>query len=176
MSGDVIRGGFLSADDRRVLTGLARDGLAEHRVGRRANAIVLLDQSWNWERVAAALLLDDDTVRDWYRAYEQGGVAGLKSFGHEGSSGHLKQRAGKSVERVGRRPLSPQHPKDRAFLKRTFGVSYSRSGLIALLHPFERRHASVDPVNPRFDRSAVGSPIQKQSRFSAPDQTTQADL
>src|SRR5271169_3259632 len=62
---DVIRGGFLSADDRRALIGIARDGLAEARVARRANAIVLLDRGWSCERVAAALLLDDDTVRDW---------------------------------------------------------------------------------------------------------------
>ncbi len=38
----MIRGGFLSATDRRALIGLARDGLEEHRVARRANAIVLL--------------------------------------------------------------------------------------------------------------------------------------
>ena len=58
-------------------------------MARRANAIVLLDQGWSCERVAAALLLDDDTVRDWHRAYERGGVEGLKSFGHEGGSSHL---------------------------------------------------------------------------------------
>src|SRR5271166_432081 len=85
----MIRGGFLSAEDRRALTGLARDGLAEHRVARRANAIVLLDQGWTCERVAAALLLDDDTIRNWHRAFERGGVAELKSFGHEGGSSRL---------------------------------------------------------------------------------------
>lgn len=46
--------------------GIARDGLAEHRIARRANAMVLLDQGWSCERVAAALLLDDDTVRNWH--------------------------------------------------------------------------------------------------------------
>jgi len=44
---------------------------------------------WSCERVVAALLLDDDTVRDWPPAYEQGDVEGPKSFGHEGSSNHL---------------------------------------------------------------------------------------
>ena len=78
----MIRSGFLSAADRQSLMGIARDGLAEHRVARRANAIVLLDRGWSCERVAAALLLDDDTVRAWHRAYEQGGVEGLKTFGH----------------------------------------------------------------------------------------------
>ncbi len=57
----MIRGGLLSATDRQALTGIGRDGLAEHRVARRANAIVLLDRGWSCERVAAAFLLDDDT-------------------------------------------------------------------------------------------------------------------
>jgi transposase len=130
----VIRGGFLSVDDRRALIGLARDGLAEHRIARRANAIVLLDRGWNCERVAAALLLDDDTVREWHRAYERGGVVGLKSFGHEGSSGRL----GSEQERVLSAWVDAHCPhsirKIGAYLKQTFGVSYSRSGLIALLH------------------------------------------
>jgi transposase len=130
----VIRGGFLSTDDRRALTGLARDGLAEHRVARRANAIVLLDQDWSCERVAAALLVDDDTVRDWRRAYERGGVEGLKSFGHEGGSGRLssEQEEALSAWVDGHCPHAIR--KIGAFLKRTSGVSYSRSGLIALLH------------------------------------------
>ena len=62
------------------MVSIARDGLAEHRIARRANAIVLLDKGWSCERVAAALLLDDDTVRNWHRAYERGGVEGLKTF------------------------------------------------------------------------------------------------
>src|SRR5262249_16910886 len=81
--GDMIRGGFLSTDERRALIELARDGLAEHRLARRANAIVLLDKGWSCAKVAGALLLDDDTVRGWFRAYEKEGVEGLRNFGHE---------------------------------------------------------------------------------------------
>src|SRR5712671_3545186 len=82
----MIRGGFLSDAERQALTAMARDGLAEHRVARRANAIVLLDKGWSCARVAGALLLDDDTVREWFQAYETGGLDALSHFGHEGSS------------------------------------------------------------------------------------------
>jgi transposase len=130
----VIRGGFLSADDRRTLTGLARNGLGEHRVGRRANAIVLLDQGWSCEQVAAALLLDDDTVRDWHRAYERDGVEELKSFGHEGASSRLTDEQAIALGDW----IDAHHPRSTrkigAWLKRSFGLGYSRSGLIALLH------------------------------------------
>ena len=130
----MIRGGFLSTDDRRALTGLAQDGLAEHRVARRANAIVLLDEGWSCERVAAALLLDDDTVRDWYRAYERAGVAELKSFGYECSSGHLSSEQERALSDWVDAHCPHSIRRVEAFLKETFGVSYSRGGLIALLH------------------------------------------
>ena len=103
-------------------------------MARRANAIVLLDQGWSCERVAAALLLDDDTVRDWHRAYEQGGVAELKSFGHEGSSSHLSSEQERALSDWVDTHCPRSIRKIGAFLKRTFGLSYSRSGLIALLH------------------------------------------
>ena len=51
----MIRGGFLSAKERTALTALARDGLEEHRVARRANALLLLDKSWSCQKVAEAL-------------------------------------------------------------------------------------------------------------------------
>ena len=41
----MIRGGFLIEEDRKALIALARDGLAAGRVTRRANALVLLDNT-----------------------------------------------------------------------------------------------------------------------------------
>ena len=75
--------------------------------------IVLLDQGWSCERVAEALLLDDDTVRNWHRAYERGGVEGLKSFGHEGSSSRLSDEQEIALSDWVDAHLPPQHPKDR---------------------------------------------------------------
>src|SRR6516225_5224407 len=85
----MIRPGFLSAAERGALIVVARDGLVEHRVARRANAIVLLNDGWNCEEVGSALLLDDDTVREWFGVYQRQGMAGLRNFGHEGSSCQL---------------------------------------------------------------------------------------
>src|SRR5271157_5713740 len=58
----MIRSGFLSEEDRKALTALARDGSSPCRVTRRANGLVLLDEGWSCQQVAHALLLDDDTI------------------------------------------------------------------------------------------------------------------
>ena len=82
----MIRGGFLSAEDRRHLIALARDGSAASRLTRRANALVLLDDGWSCQEVAAALLLNDDTIRGWHKLFEQRGIEGLTSFEVGGSA------------------------------------------------------------------------------------------
>ena len=73
----MIWAGFLSEAERQALIGLALTGLPNIASRGRANAIVLLDIGWSCAKVASALLLDDDTVRSWYRAYESDGFSGL---------------------------------------------------------------------------------------------------
>ena len=85
----MIRGGFLSEEDRNKLTALARDGSVASRVTRRANALVLLDAGWSCQEIAAALLLNDDTIRGWFKLFEQRGIEGLTSFDMGGSASFL---------------------------------------------------------------------------------------
>ncbi len=59
----MIRRGFLDAESHQDLAELARDGSAAHRLARRANALVLLDDGMSCEAIAKVLLLDDDTIR-----------------------------------------------------------------------------------------------------------------
>jgi hypothetical protein len=82
----MIRGGFLSAQDRWTLIALARDGSAASRLTRCANALVLLDDGWSCQEVADALLLNDDTIRNWHKLFERRGIEGLTSFDMGGSA------------------------------------------------------------------------------------------
>jgi len=82
----MIRRGFLTPASRKELLELARDGSAAHRLARWANALLLLDKGMTCEAVAEVLYVDDDTIRTWYRLYEEEGLKGLASFRHEGGS------------------------------------------------------------------------------------------
>jgi hypothetical protein len=79
----MIRAGFLDPESRSDLIDLARDGLAANRLARRANALLLLDDGMSCEAIAKVLFLDDDTIRTWYRLYEDEGIEGLASFGYD---------------------------------------------------------------------------------------------
>src|ERR1700677_934925 len=85
----MIRAGFLDAESRADLIALARDGMAETRLTRRAHALVLLDNGMSCREVARLLFLDDDTIRTWHRLYLESGVERLAGFGYEASSCRL---------------------------------------------------------------------------------------
>jgi transposase len=85
----MIRSGFLDSESRQDLIELARDGSATHRLARRANALMLLDDGMSCEAIAQVLLIDDDTIRTWHRLYREDGIEGLASFGYEGCACRL---------------------------------------------------------------------------------------
>src|ERR1700740_1954056 len=131
----MIRGGFLSAEDRGKLVALARDGSAPARVTRRANAVVLLDGGWSALEVADAFLMDDETIRGWHKLFEQRGIEGLTSFDMGGSAGFLSAAQEDALKAFVATTLPRSAREIGAFIAREFGLTYeSRSGLIALLH------------------------------------------
>src|SRR6516164_1069762 len=143
----MIRGGFLSAEDRRYLIALARDGSAASRLTRRANALVLLDDGWSCQEVADALLLNDDTSRNWHKLFEQRGIEGLTSFDIGGSASFLTAAQEEALKAFVGATLPRSTRQVGAFITREFGLVYeSRSGLIALLHRLGLEYHKPDVV------------------------------
>ena len=148
----MIRRGFLDAESRKDLIELARDGSAAHRLARRSNALVLLDEGRSCASIARVLLLDDDTIRNWHRLYLEDGIEGLASFNHEGGSCRL------SVEQQGKLKawITETLPRSTrqvgAWIAAEFGVEYqTRSGLIALLHRLGMEHRKPKAISRKLD-------------------------
>ena len=106
----MIRGNFLSSEQRAHLVAVVRRPSEKHGVGRRANAILLLDDGWTCEEVARALYLDDDTVRGWHGRFHRGGVLALAVFGWKGSARRFAARGG---SRTGRDSIVQAFPDRR---------------------------------------------------------------
>ena len=157
----MIRCGFLSAAERKELVSLVRDGLAEHRLARRANAILLLDDGLSCERVAKVLYLDDDTVRSWRKLYDERGIAGLEQFDAGGSSSRLSLVQEEALKAYAAQTL-PRTTRDiGAFIEREFGIVYeSRAGLIALLHRLGLEYHKPEVIGRSLD-------AEKQQAFIA---------
>lgn len=150
----MIRAGFLDAEARQDLIELARDGTTEHRLARRANALVLLDKGWSCGRVAEALLLDDDTIRTWHRLYEEDGIEGLAGFGHEGSVCRLSTKQQEKLKAWITQMLPRSTRQIGAWIEAEFKIVYQgRSGLIALLHRLGMEHRKPQAIPRKLDEA-----------------------
>jgi transposase len=85
----MICGGFLDPSIRADLIALVRDGKAETRLTRRANALLLLDDGMSCAAIAKVLYLDDDTIRYWHELYGKKGLSWLADFGYKGRACEL---------------------------------------------------------------------------------------
>jgi transposase len=153
-------GGFLTVADRTVLLELARDGLAEHRLARRANALILLDRGMSCRDVAQVLLLDDDTIRRWRELFGTDGVDGLAGFHFGGRQAFLTAAQEQQLKAWVGEHLPRSTREVGAWIDQQFGVVFeSRSGLIKLLHRlgFEHRKpaALACKMNPDLQRRFI---------------------
>ncbi len=130
----MIGGGFLSAKERAALQAVLRHPSETHGVGRRANAVLLLDKGWSCAGVSEALYLDDDTVRSWLKRYRAGGLGKLVLFDWHGRPGHLSQAQEAELSaHLGAR-LYRDTGAVAACIQATYGVTYSHSGCLKLMH------------------------------------------
>jgi transposase len=130
----MIRAGFLSDAERKALTRIARDGLEEHRVARRANSLILLDRGWSCEEVAEALMLDDDTVRAWHGSFKTGGVDSVHSFEFKGGSSNLTAEQIEQLRAWATKTLPGTTREIGHFIRTNFGQNYTRSAIIKLMN------------------------------------------
>ena len=170
----MIRPRFLSPEDRRELNALARDGSAAHRLARRANALVLLDAGWSCERVAGALLLDDDTIRQWYGLFAEDGLEGLARFEAGGSACKMSEdQQGQLKAWIGA-ALPGSTRQIGAFIEAQFGLAYEgRSGLIALLHRLDCEYRKPEIIPRRLDedkQQAFIASYEEQLNCMGPDE------
>ena len=155
----MIRPGFLDAESRQDLTELARDGSAAHRLARRANALVLLDDGMSYAAIAKVLLIDDDTIRTWHRLYQEDGIEGLASFGYEGSACRLSGEQQDQLKTWIIETLPRTTRAIGAWIETECGIEYQgRSGLIALLHRLGMEHRKPKAVSRKLD-------AEKQAAF-----------
>jgi transposase len=148
----MIRPGFLDAESRRDLIELARDGSAAHRLARRANALVLLDDGMSCTAIARVLFIDDDTIRAWYQLFQEDGIEGLAGFGHEGGTCQLTTEQQDKLKAWITATLPRSTREIGAWIERECGIEYqSRSGLIALLHRLGMEHRKPKAISRKLD-------------------------
>lgn len=124
---------FLSSQERFVL----QEAHRAERVKRRADrikSVLLLDSGWSYEKIAEALFLDDNTVRRYESDYREGGLDLLIEDNYQGRTCKMSVLQEAELR---------QHLEDNtygsakeivAYIYERFGIKYTESGIVNLLH------------------------------------------
>jgi len=153
----MIRGGFLDQTIRADLITLVRNGKAETRLTRRANALLLLDDGMSCEEIAKVLYLDDDTIRYWYELYNEKGLIWLADFGYKGRACELTAAQQDALKSWVAQSLPQTTTVVGEWIEKSYGVSYSRSALIKLLRRNDMEYRKPELVPPKLD------PVKQQA-------------
>jgi len=132
-------GVLLTPADRAYFLSLMRRQL-NSAVHRRMNAVLLLDDGWAAERVAEALCIEAETVRDHKRRYVADGRCGIELLHYAGHAPVLtvdqtKRLAAEIADRV---YLSAK--EICGFVGERFGVAYTPHAMAKLLGRLGSRH------------------------------------
>ena len=149
--GGMIRGGFLDPNIRADLIALVRDGKAETRLTRRANALLLLDDGMSCEAIAKVLYLDDDTIRYWYQLYGEKGLIWLADFGYQGRACELTAAQQDGLKDWVAQTLPRTSTTVGEWIEKSYGVSYTRSALVKLLARLELEYRKPQVIPRKLD-------------------------
>jgi transposase len=153
----MIRGGFLDQTIRADLITLVRNGKAETRLTRRANALLLLDDGMSCQEIAKVLYLDDDTIRYWYELYSEKGRIWLADFGYKGRACELTAAQQDALKSWVAQSLPQTTTVVGEWIEKSYGISYSRSALIKLLRRNDMEYRKPELVPPKLD------PVKQQA-------------
>src|SRR5215213_9202560 len=142
----------------RALARRERDGRVSARLLALANAL----DGMSRDAAARAAGMDRQTLRDWVHRYNAEGVEGLRDRPRPGrpcaldEAQHAALKAlvlkGPTLERDG---CVAWRARDlRGLVERRFGVRYSETGMLRLLHGLDLSWQKARPVHPEADPKA----------------------
>ncbi len=96
--------------------------------------IYLLGKGWSVTKVAEALMIDRETVRNHYKRYRKGGLEALKKNNAGGSEAMLSEEQQQALDQHLLENLYLTAKEIAHYIEQTWRVSYSESGITQLLH------------------------------------------
>lgn len=106
----------------------------KRRYADRIKALLAWDSGWTLEEISEVLLLDEKTIRNYRKLYEEDGIDRLCCDELPGSVCRLSEQQLGDLECQLRANVYSSTAEVVAYVKGEFGVDYSISGMTRLLH------------------------------------------
>jgi transposase len=127
-----MAGAVLTPEERTYLLAMMRRQI-NSAVHRRMNVLLLLDDAWPVERIAAALFIDAETVRQHRHLYETAGIKGLEALRYQHPEPSLSTAQCEALEAELTRTLYMTAKAVCHFVAQTFSVRYTPNAMTRLL-------------------------------------------
>jgi transposase len=112
----------------------AHSSTRDKREADRIKAVLALATGWTAEEVAEILQVDANTVRNHFKRYREGGIKALCHIAFRGSACALDEAQLAILDAHLQEHLYMTAKAIARWVEDTFGVSYTESGMTALLH------------------------------------------
>lgn len=106
----------------------------DKRYADRVKAVYLLGKGWSVTKIAQALLIDRETVRNHFKRYRKGGLAALQRNDAGGSDAALTEEQQRLLDQHLRENLYLTAKEIAHYVEQAWQVTYSESGMAQLLH------------------------------------------
>lgn len=100
----------------------------------KINVIILLATGWPIESISAALLISDETIRQYKNAYQKGGIRKLLKTKYSGSNCKLTRHERNILRKELNSAIYLTTNQVIEYVKKKFDICYSVSGMNHLLH------------------------------------------
>ena len=145
--------GFLTPDQRSEL--LHELKFERHaKYSDRIKTILLLDKGWTYEKISEALFLDEGTIRNYRKRYVQGGIFGLVTDTYSGKRCHLSDKEKEQLSNYLQSKICMDSKEIVAYIRKNFNITYSISGVTALLHSLGFTYKKTKPIPGKAKRDA----------------------
>src|SRR5436189_4237321 len=124
---------FLLPEEIKILTEKHHDS-AYRKQADRIKTILCLNRGLSFEEIAKLLLLDDTTVRRYFKKFKKTGIDGLLESRYQGSSGFLTTDQEVELAKHLRKNTYQTVKEIVAHVKNTYHKTYSVEGMTHLLH------------------------------------------
>jgi transposase len=158
---------------KEELLALRRVHKSEHyrRSADKIKSIVLLGSGWTLEEVKDALLLDEETLRSYVKKYQEGGLPALLKVEYKGSEPQLSVAAINQLCQALNAHIFLTTQSVIDYIKKTFKIIYSQSGMRDLLHrlDYEYKKPKLVPGNPDHEAQEIFAEQYEEYMLNKPD-------
>jgi len=159
-------GKFLRNEDENLLKNIHRK-TKEKKLADRIKCILALDSGFTYKEIKEMLLLDEATINNYRKIYQEGGIDKLLNVNYNGYSGKLTQKQEEQLRDYLKKNLMKSAKDVCEFVEQMFKVKYTSVGMVHLLHRLGFVYKKTRLVPSKADRRRQEEFIKKYEEIKA---------